>query len=273
MAKAREAGVWRTAEPPREALLNGVRALRFSAPGASPRARVLHIHGGAFRLGCPEMIGPYAAALAARCEVEVICPAYRLAPEHPFPAGLADVWRALQALTGKGAAPLVICGDSAGGGLAASLAALCVAAGVSVAALILLSPWLDLTVTSPDFDRNAASDPLFSRESAKTAAELYLQGHSARDPLVSPVFASLSGLPPTLVSIGEGEVLAGDGRRFVEALRHAGVAARLSAIAGMEHVAVTRDLTLPGAAETFEAVVGFLEDRLRGACEASATLA
>jgi acetyl esterase/lipase len=261
MAAGLEAGAWRTDPPPCSAVLDGVRALRFAPPG-KPRGVVLHFHGGGFRLGCPEMIGPYAAALAARCGVEVVCPAYRLAPEHPFPAGLADAWRVAQALRAAGEGPLILSGDSAGGGIAAGLAALCVAEGAPLAGLILLSAWLDVTVTNSSYEANAATDPMFSRASAETAAELYLQGHPPKDALASPVFAAGAGFPPTLVSVGEGEVLAGDGVRFHETLRAAGVRAELSAIPGMEHVAVTRSFDLPGATETFETVCRFVDSLL-----------
>jgi acetyl esterase/lipase len=258
MATAIEAGTWRTEPPPGEEMLGGVRVLRFAPPGAR-RGVVLHLHGGGFRLGCPEMIGPYAAALAARCGVEVVCPAYRLAPEHPFPAGLADARAVWRALSEHGEGPRIISGDSAGGGLAASLAALCAVEGPRAQGLVLLSAWLDLTVTSPTYRTNAATDPLFSEASAQEAAGLYLQGHSPRDPLASPLFAPAADFPPTLVSIGEGEVLADDGRRFHEALRAAGVTTRLHPVAGMEHVAVTRSLALPGAQETFAAVATFID--------------
>ena len=76
--------------------IGGVRCLRFS-PSGNPRGTLLHMHGGAFRIGCPEQIAPFAAALAEACAVTVICPAYRLAPEHPFPAGLNDGYAVLRA--------------------------------------------------------------------------------------------------------------------------------------------------------------------------------
>jgi acetyl esterase/lipase len=263
MAGAVAAGTWRT-EPPAEVVeLGGVRALRFRPAGA-PRGVVLHLHGGGFRLGCPEMTGPFAAALAARCEVEVVCPQYRLAPEHPFPAGLADAQAVLAALQAAGTAPVILSGDSAGGGLAASLAALARSADRPLAGLVLLSAWLDLTVTSPAYEANAATDPLFSRTSAQEAAELYLQGASAQDPLASPLLGSVAGFPPAFVSVGEGEVLVDDARRFHAALLAAGVAASLSAVPGMEHTAVARSMELTGAAETFEALAAFIDAVLAG---------
>jgi epsilon-lactone hydrolase len=258
------AGTWRTESRALSEHIAGVHVLRFEPP--TPKlGSVLHLHGGAFRLGCPEMSGPFAAALAARCAVEVICPAYRLAPEHPFPAGLKDAWAVLSALRLDSNLPLIVCGDSAGGGLAASLAALCAARSISLGGLVLLSPWLDLGVSSASYETNAASDPLFSRTSATEAAELYLQGLSPRHPLASPLFGSVAGFPPTLMAIGAEEVLADDARSFQELLRRAGVATTFLAIPGMEHVAVTRGSALRGAAETFEHVVEFIDRRLRAA--------
>lgn len=257
LAKAVAAGTWRTEPAAKEMTLGGVRTLCFR-PNDAPRATILHLHGGGFRLGCPEMIGPFAAALADRCGVEVVCPAYRLAPEFPLPAGLADARSVLAVLRDRGGGPLILSGDSAGGGLAASLTGLCVAEASSPGGLILLSPWLDLTVTSSCYEANAATDQLFSRASAEEAADLYLQGMTAREPLASPLLGSVAGFPPTFISIGAGEVLADDGRRFHAALRAAGVAADLAVVAGMDHVAVTRGLTLPGAAETFEGMAAFI---------------
>lgn len=258
MSGAIAAGTWRTEPPPQTVDLGGVRALHFAAPGA-PKGVVLHLHGGGFRQGCPEMAGPFAAALAARCNVDVVCLAYRLAPEHPFPAGLADARAALSALQAAGAGPVILSGDSAGGGLAAGLAALAATDDTPPAALVLLSAWLDLTVTSRFYEINAASDPLFSRLSATEAAGLYLQGASAEHPLASPLFASLAGFPPTFVSVGEGEVLVEDARRFHAALRAAGVSATLSVIPGMEHTAVVRGAALAGSPETFAALASFID--------------
>jgi acetyl esterase/lipase len=129
---------------------------------------------------------------------------------------------------------------------------------------MLLSAWLDLTAEAPAYQANAATDPLFSQASAVEAAELYLQGLSPRDPLASPLFAGLAGFPPVLVSVGEGEVLADDARRFHAALQAQGVASRLVAVADMQHTAVARSLDLPGAAETFEAVAGFVDAAIAG---------
>jgi acetyl esterase/lipase len=246
---------------PVESARDGVRILRFTA-AREATAAVIHFHGGAYRLGSPEMVAPFAAALSARCNVAVICPDYPLAPEHPMPAALRDGARVIGATLELGYTNIILSGDSAGGGLAASLAALSVTAGVPLAALVLLSPWLDLTLRNSSYEENAATDALFSREAAAEAAALYLQGASAEDPLASPLFANVTGFPPTFIAVGQGEVLAGEGSQFHSRLTSAGVKSRLVVGAGMEHVAVTRGLDLPGAAETFSSLALFIDESL-----------
>jgi monoterpene epsilon-lactone hydrolase len=261
LAAAVAAGFWLTDPPAQQIAIGNVRALRFDPPG-TPRGRLLHFHGGAFRMGAPEAVATFAAAVAERCGVTVTCPAYRLAPEHPFPAALIDGMAVIDALGDADGLPLFLSGDSAGGGLAAGLTALAFAQERPICGLILLSAWLDLTVTSDSYEENAETDPLFSRAAASDAAGLYLQGVSARHPLASPLLGSLAGFPPTLISVGAGEVLAADSRRLHGKLRAAGIEAILSEVAGMEHVAITRSLALPGAADTFSAISKFIDDSL-----------
>ena len=261
MDAAKASGVWDVTPPPGEVTLGGRRTLVFRPQGPE-RGRMIHYHGGAFRLGGPEMEGPFAAAVAAQTGYKVFVPEYRLAPEHPFPCGLNDGWAALAMLAGAhdDDLPLVLSGDSAGGGLATSLALLAVARGLKVAGLVVLSPWLDLTVSAPAYECNAASDPMFSTASAESGALLYTQGVDRRHPLVSPLFADLRGLPRTLVSVGSGEVLLDDSRVFHRRLGEVGVASELFEIEGMEHVAVVRSLEMPGARETLARVVDLLGD-------------
>lgn len=250
-------GQWRTRRPVEEQALAGRRVLRVS-PQGTPVARVLHFHGGGYRMGLPEMDAPFAEALADACGAEVLLVQYRLAPEHPFPAGLNDARAVLGALPAD--LPLIAMGGSAGGGLAAALA---VIAAPRLAGLVLLSPWLDLRVAAPSYAANAGRDRLFSREAAEAAAALYLQGAPADHPLASPVLAPLAGLPPVLTSVGTGEVLLDDSRLFHRRLGEAGVASTLLEIDGMDHVAVSRSLDATGAAETLAAVAGFITDCLK----------
>jgi monoterpene epsilon-lactone hydrolase len=255
---AAAAGAFRTNPPAEEETLGGVRALRYRAAGA-PRGVLLHMHGGGFRLGVADMSAHFAVRLAARCQIDVVCLDYRLAPEHPYPAGLADGRAGLSSLQAAGGGPIIVSGDSAGGGLAAGMVALSKDDTPPPAGLVLFSAWLDLTVTSRFFEDNAATDPLFSRAAAEAAADLYLQGVSPRDPLASPAFGSVAGFPPTFISIGEGEVLLEDSLRYRDALESAGSEATLCAVPDMEHTALLRNAKLTGAEETFDALAKFVD--------------
>jgi acetyl esterase/lipase len=258
MRAQRDSGAYAIDREPVEITLDRRRALRVE-PDHSPRGRVFHLHGGGFRNGLPEMEAPYAERLMRACGVEVVLPEYRLASEHPFPAGLNDAWAALSDYAAQDPRlPLIVSGQSAGGGLAASLAVMAAQEGLDLAGLVLIAPWLDLTGTAPAYERNRASDPLFSPESARRAAELYLQGTEPRHPLASPLFAPLEGLPPTLIAVGSGEILYDDSARFHARLQQAGIVSELLAIGGMEHVAVTRDPQGLGAPETFARIVKFV---------------
>ena len=255
MAAAIASGIWATDPAPIEDRVGTVRVLRWLPP-KDLRGRMIHFHGGGYRIGCPEMDGPYAAALAKACGIEVIVPQYRLAPEAPFPAALND---ALEVLWGTMAdRPLVISGASAGGGIAAALALLGRDEGRKMAGLVLHSPWLDLRVNAPSYWSNAESDALFSADSAKLAAESYLQGEEPTHPAASPLLGDLAGLPPVLITAGTGEVLIDDDTSFHAALLAAGVTSGLLVINGMAHIAPTRDPLATGAAECFAAVVAFV---------------
>jgi monoterpene epsilon-lactone hydrolase len=261
--RAIASGSWNHGYRVIEEMLGGCRVLRF-APDGECRGSVLHFHGGGFRIGAPELSAAFASALALRCGVEVVVPQYRLAPEYPFPAGHNDAFRSLQALREEiGSAPLIVSGDSAGGGLAALCATVSADRNLRIDGLILLSAWLDLTLTAAAYDINSASDPIFSRKSAEIAAELYLQGHDPSDPRVSPLFARLTEMhPPTLISVGRGEVLFEDSARYHARLAKIGVSVELNIFDDMEHVAVVRDMKLPGSEETFNRAAAFIAQRL-----------
>jgi acetyl esterase/lipase len=256
MAAAALAGTWDTAPPAEPCTIAGIRAIRFAV--AAPRALVVHFHGGGYRLGRPEAAGRFARALADRCGVEVVCPEYRLAPEHPFPAALADGLAVVRALAADCPLPLILSGDSAGGGLAASLVAMCRPETPPIAGLALHSPWLDLSVSAASYRENATSDALFSADAARRSAAAYLQGHPAEDPRASPALGRLEGFPPTLVTVGTGEVLRDDARIFARRLEEARVEVHLAEIEGMDHTAIVRGSSLPGADRALAMTANFV---------------
>ncbi len=202
-------------------------------------AEIVYLHGGGFRLGSARGWAAFNSHLAARCKARVLSVDYRLAPENPFPAALTDARTAYQWLLDSGVDPkrVAIGGDSAGGGLAASLLVDVKERAIpSPACAFLLSPWADLRVITGSYDRCAGTDQLFSRQSAHDGAGLYLAGHSAEDPLVSPVLAPWSGQPPLLIQVSDGEVLCDDAANLAKAATGDGVTVVHEVFSNVQHV-------------------------------------
>ncbi|MDB5452225.1 MAG: hormone-sensitive lipase, partial [Caulobacteraceae bacterium] len=217
------------------------------------RGTLLHLHGGGFRMGGPRRLAPFAAVVAARVGCTVIVPGYPLAPENPFPGAFHGLLAAFEELDADG--PLVIGGDSAGGNLAVGMCLL----GAQPDALMLISPWLDLRVQHAGFDRAAATDIMFSRESALDARAAYLQDHPPEDPLASPVLADISGLPPTFILAGGMEVLLDDSLDLAAKLATARVDVELRVVPDMQHVAPALNSEWDGSAAGLDAAIGFLK--------------
>lgn len=201
-------------------------------PSATPiTAEVLWFHGGGYRVGHPAFSLPIAHRLAT-AGARVTIPRYALAPEAPFPNAIHDALAALAHVRRRDVGPIVIGGESAGGGLAAAA----VLSGQRVDGLLLLSPWLDLSVTAESYSRNAAADAVFSTHQAAEAADLYLQGHPADHPLASPALGDAEMFPPTGIVVGTDEVLLDDALAMATRLGCAGVSVELHVIAGLAHV-------------------------------------
>jgi acetyl esterase/lipase len=222
----------------REETLGGCPVLLISPK--RPRMFLLYLHGGGFRMGSPAGIAPYLTQVADALSATVVAVKYRLAPEYPYPAALDDAvatWDALEQLAGDDGVPVMVAGDSAGGGLAASLVAKLLADGRAVpTAVVTLSAWADLRLTAASFEENAEKDSVFSLERASKGSAMYLQGHPAVDPLVSPVLADWSGAPPFLLQVGDGEVLRDDSRALAAAVIAAGGTATVEEYPGEQHV-------------------------------------
>jgi len=210
--------------------LGGVRTLRCVADSGESAGTILYLHGGGYRLGAPEGWEAWGTRLVNATGFSVLIPDYHLSPEHPFPQALHDVDACLDELAD--ASPLIVGGDSAGGGLALSIAA---ARATRPDGLILISPWVDKRVTAATYDTRSGTDQMFSRASATEAGEQYLQGHDPTDPLVSPLLADLTGLPPTLVFVGSAEVLLDDSLELTRALAAAHVPVDLHVEADQQH--------------------------------------
>ena len=207
--------------------------------GASADTVLLYLHGGAYITGSCHTHRGLAGHLAQSAGLDCFLLDYRLAPEHPFPAAVEDAQAAYLALHKQDPArTIVLAGDSAGGGLALALALRLRDAGhAAPGAMALLSPWTDLTLSLPTHQSKAAKDPFFPDSTTLSmAAQLYAASSDLTQPLVSPHFAALHSLPPTLIHVGEHEALLGDAQALAAKLQAAGTSVQLQEFQGMWHV-------------------------------------
>lgn len=245
--RARQARVARFTRAPADVVCQPVDAdgvpcewITVPAVAADPAGVMVYLHGGAYALGSIDVFRPFLAQLARATGTRVLAVDYRLAPEHPYPAALEDAVTAYRwALDVAGCAPpqVVVAGDSAGGGLAlAALAALRDAGAPLPAGAVCISPWLDLALTGASMRGKARVDPILSYEILDEYARLYAGAHDRTNPLISPLYADLRGLPPLLIQVGTEEVLLDDAVRCADRARAAGVAVTLDVVDGMFHV-------------------------------------
>ena len=176
---------------------DGVPAECVVPVGARSGPAILYLHGGGFRIGSPRSHRGLVASLAAAAGCRALVPAFRLAPEHRFPAPVEDACAAYRWLRRQdGGTAVAVAGDSAGGGLALSMMLALRQAGEALpCAAVLMSPWTDLTASGPSYADRAAVDPLNQRATLLAMARSYLGDVDARTPLASPIFADLSDLP------------------------------------------------------------------------------
>jgi acetyl esterase/lipase len=216
-----------------------VNGLWADPPAARPGAAILYFYGGGYVLGSPVSRRKTAGHLALAAQARALVPAYRLAPEHPFPAAIEDAVAAYRWLLAEGAGPahVVLAGDSAGGGLALAAALALRDRGLArPAGVVTVSMWGDMTCSGETMESRAVEDICCSRDGLMELAGLYLAGGDPRQPLASPVFADYAGLPPILCIVGGEERLIDDSVRAVRAAGQAGVDATLFVAAEMQHV-------------------------------------
>jgi monoterpene epsilon-lactone hydrolase len=219
-----------------------VRTERVNGEWLVPRqprhGTILYIHGGGFVSCSAATHRPITASLARRTRAAVFSANYRLAPEVPFPAALDDVVATYEWLVSETrGSPVAIAGDSAGGGLALSLAVHARDAGLPAPACVVgFSPWTDLAGRGASLRENDGRDPMFRPENIPAFASLYLGRISADDPRVSPVYADLRGLPPLLLQVASTELLLDDSRRVHDRVIAAGGESQLSIYDDVHHV-------------------------------------
>jgi len=232
-------------------------------PGHAADAPVLlYFHGGGYIACSPETHRPLVSSLVRRVSGRAFVPRYRLAPEHPFPAALDDAkaaYRYLLDVEGVAPARIVIAGDSAGGGLALSLAlAIRDEQWPNPAGLVTFCPWTDLAATGGSLDENSERCAMFAGETIRRAARFYVGDADPTSPLISPLYGDFRGLPPMLVHASEDEVLRDDAIRVARIARDAGVEVELQLWPHVPHVWQFFAAVLPEARASLEATTRFI---------------
>lgn len=215
----------------------GVPGQWVSSGAAAPQHAVLYLHGGGYTVGSPGTHASLTSHLARAANCDVLVPDYRLAPEHPYPAALDDAVMAYRALLERFPPErLVLAGDSAGGGLALCTTLALRRQGLPLpAALVLISPWVDLSLSGPSVVTLGARDPMLSKTWLQRAGDAYRGSIDDADPRVSPLFDALDGLPPMLIQVGGDEILLDDSRRLAARAQAIGVPVTLEIEDGYWH--------------------------------------
>ena len=239
----------------------GVPVLRISGSVNRGTDRILiHLHGGGYVSGSTRGNASIPTQVAIASGIVVVSVEYRLAPEHPFPAGLDDVIAVYQSLLEHYLpAHVGLFGESAGAGLAAATALRLRDEGKPLpAALALIAPFADLTGSGDSMTSNDGIDPDLDWHSLAPGAAAYAADHDPTHPYLSPVFADFSGLPPMLVQAGSLEVLLDDAIRIGRGAEEAGVDVTLDVREGLWHC-WHFDPALPESQRACADIAGFLQ--------------
>jgi acetyl esterase/lipase len=228
---------------------------------------LLYLHGGGYIACSIETHRAITVAFALQ-GFRVYAPEYRLAPENPFPAALDDAMAVYECLLPKG--PIMLAGDSAGGGLALALMVRLREARVPLPlAAALFSPWTDLAGTGKSLKENNRRCAMFYGETVGPGARHYLGDTDARHPLASPLYADLSGLPPLLIHVGRDEVLRDDSTRLADRARSVGVTVDLKIWPVVPHAWQLAQATLPEARQSVREAAAFLHAKASFKCQAT----
>lgn len=243
--------------------IEGIPAEWVAVPNAAQDRVFLYLHGGAYIMGSCNTHRSLAAKLSRSTAARVLVPEYRLAPENPFPAAMEDALLCYRWLISSGYKPeqIIIGGDSAGGGLTMSTLLSLKEAGDALPALVvLLSPWTDLTGTGESMETRAEADPWLSPEAARATPVLYIRDMDPRSPIVSSIYADLTGLPPMIVHVGNDEILLSDAARLVDRARESGVEVTFKVWDDMWHVFQTFEI--PEANQSIEEIGVLITNKL-----------
>ncbi|MGC2330048.1 MAG: alpha/beta hydrolase [Candidatus Acidiferrales bacterium] len=246
--------------------VGGISGWWARAANGKKGAAVLHLHGGWFNWGTAQAYRKLVGHIASSAGVDAFVPDYRLAPEHPFPAAVEDAEACYRGLAERGITKIALSGDSAGGNLALVLLSVTSrqpsSGSVVPAGAVALSPVTDLALTGGSFATRAEADPYFTLPQAAGLVRSYLSDVDPKNPLASPFYGNLAGLPAIRVHVGDDEVLLDDSRRYVERAVAAGVDATLDIWMGMPHGFISGVGSLNAATQALSAIGTFLNGQL-----------
>lgn len=234
---------------------------RFMSGNGSSERRIIHVHGGGFTSGSGRSYGAMLGELTEGCQAEAISCDYRLAPEHPFPAGLEDVEASLHELLHHDwPKSTAVVADSAGAALAVAAISR-MAPDRRPAAVVLFSPLLDLASEGGSMLENESTDKMFSAHQLQVIQRVYARDVSLLDPNVSPLYGSnLGEFPPVLVFASDHEVLRDNAVRFHEAIRESGGSSELRLVPDVPHAWPTFGASVPDSAEALTETTEFINN-------------
>ena len=253
-------------KPPKDVEITPVNAAGVPAEWVTPAHSIsekvmIYLHGGGYVMGSPATHRSLVARLAKACGIRTLSVDYRLAPEHPFPAALEDSLVVYQWIQDQGVSSknIIIAGDSAGGGLTLATLVSLRDDNLPLPAMALcISPWTDLTLTGESITTCTDIDPYISHDLLKLGTH-YVGNHAPQNPLVSPFYADLKGLPPLLIHAGSDEVLLSDTTRLAESARRANVDASVKIWERMWHDFHMWAPYLPEANQALEEIDEFVK--------------
>jgi len=247
--------------------IDGLEGEWMLPPDTAKDRAVLYFHGGGLVMGSIRAHRGIVSRFVKGSGVPALVINYALAPEHPFPAGLNDAVKAYEYLLSLAINPnrIVFMGDSGGGNLCLAALLACRERALPMpAGAVTLSAWTDLTNSSPSYTSNAEKDTLCWPDAQRVFAEYYTAGQDANNPLISPVFGDLSGLPPLLLYAGGDELLRDDSVRFAEKAEKSGVDVTLHVGEGLFHCYPAVGPLFPEAKEAIERICRFVRKKTEG---------
>jgi acetyl esterase/lipase len=232
-------------------------------PGATKKKVILYFHGGGLVIGSIKAHRGIVSKFVKGSGVPALVIDYRLAPEHPFPEGLEDSVSAYNYLLGTGIKPseIIFMGDSGGGNLVFAAMLALKERGIELpAAAIALSPWTDLTNSGDSWELNAKKDTLTWKEAQIIFSNYYTGNNNPLNPLISPLFGDLTGLPPLLICAGSDETLFSDSTRLAEKAKISGVDVTLHIGKGLFHCYPACAPLFPEAVKAMKEICDFIKN-------------